>query len=161
MHVYINYKRIICRIYLMFLDVTLRSLQPKRYERRKSFRNSRETIGITSNMVDTPVTASRKQLIQQVIHLEIRRNIAREEFEESEGAGGCYQLWINQAKFPGSVLMKLPRENVQVYSSRMHRLRNTASIDITIKLIKRLNVLFIRVSLKVIMSSEIIDFYTT
>lgn len=59
---------------------------PKRYERRKSFRNSRETIGITSNTVDTPVTASRKQLIQQVIHLEIQRNIAREEFEESEGA---------------------------------------------------------------------------
>ncbi|KAL0126445.1 hypothetical protein PUN28_005064 [Cardiocondyla obscurior] len=89
---------------------------PKRYERRKSFGNTRETIGITSNTVDTPVTASRKQLIQQVIHLEIRRNIAREEFEESEG--GCYQLWINRAKFPGSVLTELPRENVQVYSSR-------------------------------------------
>ncbi|XP_077258709.1 uncharacterized protein LOC143895471 [Temnothorax americanus] len=99
-------------------------IKPKRSERRKSFRNSHETIGITSNTVDTPVTASRKQLIQQVIHLEIRRNIAREEFVESEGAGGCYQLWINRTKFLGSVLTKLPRENVQVYSSLTHRQRN-------------------------------------
>jgi len=89
-----------------------------------------KTIGITSNTVDTPVTASRKQLIQQVIHLEIRRNIAREEFEESQGARGCYQLWVNRAKFPGSVLTKLQRENVQVYSSRTHRQRNTAGIDL-------------------------------
>lgn len=99
-------------LYLMYIDVTLHFLQLKRYERRKSFRNSCKTIGITSNMVDTPVTASQKQLIQQVIHLEIRRNIAREEFEESEGVGGCYQLWINRAKFLGSVLTKLPCENV-------------------------------------------------
>ncbi|XP_019889434.1 uncharacterized protein LOC109611385 isoform X3 [Ooceraea biroi] len=98
--------------------------------RGKSSRNSSETISITSNTVDTPVTASRKQLIRQVIHLEIRRNTAREEFEGTEDTGDCYQVWINRAKFPGLVLAELPHENAQVYSSRTQRQRNTMDIDL-------------------------------
>lgn len=125
-----NYKEARDRVPKCFL--TWLCISCRQNTRGKSFRNCRETIGITSNTVDTPVTASRKQLIQQVIHLEIRRNTGGEEFEGSRGGcrKGCYQLWINRAKFPGSVLTELSHENAQVYSSRTHRQRNTADVDL-------------------------------
>lgn len=146
-------------MYLIFLNVTLHLLQAKRHH-GKSFRSSRETIGITSNTVDTPVTASRKQLIRQVIHLGIR-NTAREEFEGPEGAGGCYQLWINRAKFPSSRYLRNCHTKTLkfILPARTDREIPRPSIYITIRLIKRLSALVVG-SFEGNISSEVIDFCT-